>query len=72
MSMEASIYKMEKCGKKRKFMFSAKCQGLRKKTYLHVFCKIQIVENNMFFSFRNFAEKNVNLCFLPRRKKTLP
>nr|DAN14934.1 MAG TPA: hypothetical protein [Caudoviricetes sp.] len=63
---------MEKCGKKRKFMFSAKCQGLRKKTYLHVFCKIQIVENNMFFSFRNFAEKNVNLCFLPRRKKTLP
>lgn len=49
-SMEASIYKMEKCGKKRKFVFSAKCQGLRKKTYLHVFCKIQIVENNMFFS----------------------
>lgn len=43
-----------------------------KKTYLHVFCKIQIAENNMFFSFRNFAEKNVNLCFLPRRKKTLP
>lgn len=39
-------------------MFSAKCRGLRKKTYLHVFCKIQIAENNMFFSFRNFAEKN--------------
>lgn len=69
--MEASIYKMEKCGKKRKFVFSAKCQGLRKKTYLHVFCKIQIVENNMVFFLPQFCGKKRKFMFSAAAEKNI-
>lgn len=62
---------MEKCGKKRKFVFSAKCQGLRKKTYLHVFCKIQIVENNMVFFLPQFCGKKRKFMFSAAAEKNI-